>query len=272
MPMAVEFLSLPTELICHILILLNPRDISRCAMTCNTFLVAVRNSVEIQYKLEIYAQGLISTETATTASVNSDSISRKMCSLKKLASLWQSDFYANTIFETMVTAAIPYIPIVPSPIQSVKCGPWWTDPFSKFCDRDYRMRPKLSLTWSINDPYQQHWLPDFITFDPVQDLIVMFSSPDGVTVTNAEQDHHVFSVEFVLGSSHCPHPNAARAALECKHTFNASGFYCAYLAAKPIICGDHVFVFYHMGAVVSGTFIQVINWRKGYANNVIIST
>ncbi|KAG2050321.1 hypothetical protein BDR06DRAFT_998672, partial [Suillus hirtellus] len=86
MTIAVGFLSLPTELICHILILLNPRDISCCAMTCNIFWLVVWNSVYIQYKLEIHVQGLIGTGTAA---MNSSSVSRKrLCSLKKLASLW----------------------------------------------------------------------------------------------------------------------------------------------------------------------------------------
>ncbi|KIK38052.1 hypothetical protein CY34DRAFT_809768 [Suillus luteus UH-Slu-Lm8-n1] len=68
-------------------------------MACNTFRFAVWNSVDIQYKLEIYTQGLIGTETTT---MNSIGVSRKMHSLKKLASLWPSDFHANTIFETVV--------------------------------------------------------------------------------------------------------------------------------------------------------------------------
>ncbi|KAG2358859.1 hypothetical protein BDR07DRAFT_1379075 [Suillus spraguei] len=129
MTMAVSFLSLPTELICYILILLNPRDISHCAM----------NSVEVQYKLEIYAQGLISTETATT---NSDSISRKMCSLKKLASIMrQPDFHANIIFETALATTLRYTPDIPPPSQSVKCGLWWTDmSLGKFCTQDCEAR------------------------------------------------------------------------------------------------------------------------------------
>ncbi|KAG2358892.1 hypothetical protein BDR07DRAFT_1416399 [Suillus spraguei] len=262
--MAVGLLSLPTELICYILILLNPRDVSHCAMTCNTFLVAVRNSVEIQYKLEIYAQGLISTETATT---KSDSISSKMRSFKKLASMWQSDFHANIIFETAVATAIPHALGIPPPIQSVKCGLWWTHLASKkFCVQDCRTNTKLSRTWSEND-----WLPDFDAFDPLQDLIVIFSSPHSFTVTNAEQDHRIFSVEFRLGSSHCPHPDAVCAYLECKHSFAAPGYYRAVFARQPIIRGDRIFVFYRMGdkndSSSSGMFIQVINWRKGYAYN-----
>ncbi|KAG2153560.1 uncharacterized protein EDB93DRAFT_1135459, partial [Suillus bovinus] len=118
MIMAVGFLSLPAELICHILILLSPRDISRCAMTCNTFSVVVQNSVHIQYKLEINAQGLISTETTT---MNSTGVSRKtLCSLKKLASLWRSDFRATTTFEAVVPIDFPS----PWPLQSGKCGLW----------------------------------------------------------------------------------------------------------------------------------------------------
>ncbi|KAG1886252.1 hypothetical protein F4604DRAFT_1951606 [Suillus subluteus] len=249
MTMAVGFLSLPTELICHILILLNPRDISRCAMTCNTFCAVVRNSVGIQYKLELYTQGLISTETGA---MHSNGISGKM----------------------LVTAATP-----PIPFQFVKCGLWWTDPgltleLDTFYIQDCKTDPKLSQAWSTNDLFPQHWPPGCVAFDPLQDLMVVFSEPDCVTVTDAEQDHCIFLVEFRLASSQRPHPNAVCASLECKHTFGAPGYYRAGFTKSPIICGDRVFVFYYTydtddGAddLMSGIFIQVINWRKGYANS-----
>ncbi|KAG1840280.1 hypothetical protein DFJ58DRAFT_93523 [Suillus subalutaceus] len=172
MTMTVGFLSLPTELICRILTLLNPKDINRCAMTCNTFCTVVWNSVDIQYKLELYAQGLISTETGA---MHSNGISGKMCSLKKLAFLWRSDFQANTIFETLVTAAT-----FPMPSQFVKCGLWWTDPgmtLDTFHIQDCRTDPKLSRAWSTNDLFPQHWPPGFVAFDPLQDLMAVFLSP-----------------------------------------------------------------------------------------------
>ncbi|KAG1854881.1 hypothetical protein F4604DRAFT_1932529 [Suillus subluteus] len=241
MTMMVGFLSLPTELTCHILALLNPKDINRCAMTCNTFCIVVRNSAGIQYKL-IYAQGLISTEIAT---MHSNGISGKMCSLKKLASLWRSDFQANTIFETVVATASNH-----TPNQSMKCGCWWTDlTLGRFCIQDCSTHPELSRAWSINDLFPQPHSPrGFIAFDPLQDLMVVFSPPHHVTVTDAEQDHHIFLVESRLASSQRPHVNAS-----------------------PIIRGDRVFVFYYTEDadhdLVSGVFIQVIKWRKGYANS-----
>ncbi|KAG1881984.1 hypothetical protein C8R48DRAFT_682971, partial [Suillus tomentosus] len=43
--------------------------------------------------------------------------------------------------------------------------------------------------------------------------------------------------------------------------------------SSPVICGDHVFILYHIDVTdcchsepVSGMFLQVINWRKGYVN------
>ncbi|KAG2107048.1 uncharacterized protein F5147DRAFT_761525 [Suillus discolor] len=259
MTMAVGFLSLPTELICHILILLNPRDISRCAMTCNIFWLVVRNSAHIQYKLEIYAQGLISTGTAT---MNSTGISRKtLCSLKKLASLWRSDFHATATFEAVVSniavefRAIPweYMP----PIQSVRCGLWWlpSPQMDNFYIQDCSTNPTLeSRTWSLDDTRGFH------TFNPLQDLMVLCSEPDDcVTVTDAEQDHHVCWVKFRLASSQRPHPSAVCISLECKHTFDAPGYYNAALS-PPVICEDTD------DWPVSGMFIQVINRRKGYVN------
>jgi hypothetical protein len=112
----------------------------------------------------------------------------------------------------------------------------------------------------------------FIAFDPLQDLMAILSLPSGhhgVTVTDAEQDYHFCSVEFRLASSQRSHPNAVCASLECKHTFDAPGYYRAGFAKKPIIRGDHVFFFYHMdGTLMSGVFMHVINWRKGCANSV----
>ncbi|KAG2050310.1 hypothetical protein BDR06DRAFT_646468 [Suillus hirtellus] len=272
MTMAVGFLSLPTELICHILILLNPRDISRCAMTCNIFWLAVRNSVYIQYKLEIYAQGLTSTGTATM--VSTGVFKKTLCSLKKLASLWRSDFHASTTFGTVVTTVATWERVLP--IQDVKCGLWWLHSLEeyKFYIQGCGTNPTLSRTWSIGDDAE-----GFFTFDPLQDLMVVCSEPDhdDVTVTDAKQDYHVCWVEFRLASSQCPHPSAACTSLECKHTFDsdAPGYYRAVLS-PPVICGDHVFIFCDIEDTgdrrhpkhVFGMFIQVINWRKGYVNRV----
>ncbi|KAG1879542.1 hypothetical protein C8R48DRAFT_830169 [Suillus tomentosus] len=267
MTMAVGFLSLPTELICHILILLNPRDIDSCAMTCNIFWLAVRNSVYIQCKLEIYAQSLISTGTATT---NPTGVSRKiLCSLKKLASLWRSDFHATTTFETVVTTAATWERTLP--IQDVKCGLWWTHSLgeNKFYIQGCDPNPTLSRAWSIGD-VEGH----LTTFDPLQDLIVVCSEHDYyVDVTNANQDYHVCWVEFRLASSQRPHPSAACTSLECKHTFDAPGCYRAALL-PPVIRGDRVFILYYIENTAddchpepaSGMFIQVIDWRKGYMN------
>ncbi|KAG1879554.1 hypothetical protein C8R48DRAFT_686078 [Suillus tomentosus] len=265
--MAVGFLSLPTELICHILILLHPRDISRCAMTCNIFWLVVQNSVYIQYKLEIYAQGLISTGTVT---MNSTGVSKKtLCSLKKNQSLWRSDFHATTTFETVVTTAATWGRMLP--IQDVKCGLWWSHSLreNKFYIQGCDPNPTLSQTWSIAGDVGS----SLTTFDALQDLIVVCSEhPYGVNVTNAKQDYHVCWVEFRLASSQRLHPSAACTSLECKHTFGAPSYYRADLS-PPVICGDRVFILYYIEDTdpchpepTSGMFIQVINWRKGYVN------
>ncbi|KAG1902595.1 uncharacterized protein F5891DRAFT_1171940 [Suillus fuscotomentosus] len=269
MTMAVGFLSLPTELICHILILLNPRDISRCALTCNIFWLVVRNSVHIQYKLEIYAQGLTSTGATT---MNSTGISKKtLCSLKTLASLWRSDFHATTTFETVVAISVTeYIPFLP--IQDVKCGLWWSCSLGedKFYIQGCGTNPTLSRTF-VGD------FDGFLTttFDPLQDLMVVCSEHhDDVTVTDAKQDYHVCWVEFRLASSQCPHPSAACTSLECKHTFYALPGHYRAAWSPPKICGDHVFILYYIENTaddchpehVPGMFIQVINWRGGYVN------
>ncbi|KAG2115505.1 hypothetical protein DEU56DRAFT_840705 [Suillus clintonianus] len=242
---ATGFLSLPIELICYILILLTPRDVSRCAVTCKFFSGVVRNSVDIQYKLELYAQGFINTEIAT---MDSFGISSKMHSLKKLASLWRSDFHANTVFETSFAAAEPLF-AMPAKCISLKCGLWWGH-MRDFLIRDCNTNPKLSRTWSKDDLFPQSVLPGFVTFHALQDLMVVLPWPDSFTVTDAGQDHYVFLVEFRLASSQRPHPHshpsAGCASFECKQSFDAPGDYCARFEKEPEICGDRVFVFYHI--------------------------
>ncbi|KAG1825238.1 hypothetical protein EV424DRAFT_684447 [Suillus variegatus] len=105
-------------------------------------------------------------------------------------------------------------------------------------------------------------------------MVVCSEHHHDVTVTDAKQDYHVCWVEFRLASSQCPHPSAACTFLECKHTFDTlPGYYRAALS-PPAICGDRVFILYYIENTaddchpepVSGIFIQVINWRKGYVN------
>ncbi|KAG1800412.1 uncharacterized protein HD556DRAFT_1534260 [Suillus plorans] len=204
--------------------------------------------------------------------MNSAGVSRKtLCSLKKLASLWRSDFHATATFEAVVSIAVGFRAIpweCMPPIQSVKCGLWWLPlpQVDNFHIQDCSTNSTLEsrTPWSLDDTGGFH------TFDPLQDLMVLCSEPDDcVTVTDAEQDHHVCRVEFRLASSQRPHPSAVCTSLECKHTFDAPGYYNAALS-PPVICGDRVFIVYEIedtdGWLVSGMFIQVINWRKGYVN------
>jgi hypothetical protein len=106
-----------------------------------------------------------------------------------------------------------------------------------------------------------------VIVDPLQDLVITLSSQDSFMVTDANQDHQVFLVEFRLASSQLPFPDAALASLECKHAFDAPGYYDVYLLDQPAICGDRVVVFYYIGGV-RDLFIQVIDWRKGHAKSV----
>ncbi|KAG1865453.1 hypothetical protein DFJ58DRAFT_864483 [Suillus subalutaceus] len=270
--MAVEIFSLPTELTCHILLFLAPRDICHCAMTCKAFWNVAQNSVDIKYKLELYAQGLI--ETAT---LDSTSLSRKMSSLKKLTSLWRSEFRLNTVFdEAVIAAAIDGLPPwlqYSSWTQSVKCGLWWMSTHGGLFVRDCNKIPNLSRTWLKHSPFSSDQPPIRLTVDPLQDLVVLVFSTVFFDVADTEQDHHVFWVEFRLASSQGPHPDSVCVSLECMHTFDAPGSYHVFVTA-PSICGDRIFIYYYLknmeNMTVSATFIQMIDWRKGTAKRCLL--
>ncbi|KAG1753373.1 hypothetical protein EDB19DRAFT_826196 [Suillus lakei] len=267
MAVAISFLSLPTELICYILFLLAPRDLSRCAIICKTVWDAAQNCIHIQYKLELYAQGF--TETATLNSVGLD---RKMSLLKRLASMWRPDFHVSTVFEDAVSPVSNHLP----GIQYMKCGIWWMWENDNLFIRDCNTNIKLSHSFPRHERFSQDRYPRSVrsvVLDPIQDLVVVVPIPGLCTVTGAEQDHYIFSVEFRLASSLLPHPDSVDASLKCKHSFDASGHYRVALTQEPVICGDRIIVLYHMlkfnplDIVGSKVFIQVIDWRKGHVKS-----
>ncbi|OAX33338.1 hypothetical protein K503DRAFT_529942 [Rhizopogon vinicolor AM-OR11-026] len=255
--MAAGFISLPSELICHILLLLTPKDICHCAMTCKTVCAAARDSVHIQYKLELYAQGF--TETAALDLVD---FSTKMSSLKKLASLWRTDFYTKPVFEEVVG---PVNNQVLSGKQHVKCGLWWTMANSNLCIRDCNANGKLSQTWSTHSLTTGGRFLKSVIVDPLQDLLIIVSSLSFIVI-DAVQDYQVFMVEFRLASSNLPHPDSACAFLECTHTPDAPGQYASYVMDELAICGDRIVVLYRIHPA-QDLFIQVIDWRKGHAKS-----
>ncbi|KAG0696551.1 hypothetical protein DFH29DRAFT_195343 [Suillus ampliporus] len=254
--MVVGLLSLPTELICHILLHLTPRDLSRCATTCKTIGDVAQNSVDIQYQLELYAQGFTEPHT-----LDCRDVSRKMCSLKKLTSLWRSDFHLNTVCEEIAPVVNGHL------TQSVKCGTWWIWGQDDLLIRDFKTTTKLShtsprLDWSSQ--YQNWWLMS-VVIDPLQDLVVAVSLPRSTHVTDTVR--YVFSVDFRLASSQLPHPDSACAFLECDES-GAADSKVVHLVGMPAICGDRVVVLYYLAMFgsheASNMSIQVIDWRKGH--------
>ncbi|KAG1766858.1 hypothetical protein EV702DRAFT_785613 [Suillus placidus] len=262
MTVAIGFLSLPTELICHILCFLTPRDLCRCAMTCKTTQNAAQSSIHVQYKLELYAQGF--TETRT---LNSIGVHRRMSSLKRLVTLWQSVFHASTVFEDAVSSIKINFP----DLQYMKCGIWWTWDGDNIFIRDCNTNIKLSHSFPRRQQFSQDWLPRSVrsvVLDPIQDLVVVVPFPGICIVTGAEQNRHIFSVEFRLASSMLPHPDSVDASLKCQHSFEESGHYPVNLTQDPAICGDRIVILYYTSNIVgSNVFIQVIDWRKGHAKS-----
>ncbi|KAG2749490.1 hypothetical protein P692DRAFT_20462110 [Suillus brevipes Sb2] len=260
---AIGFLSLPTELICHIICFLTPRDLCRCAMTCKTVRNAAQNSIHVQYKLELYAQGFIETRT-----LNSLGVDKRMSSLKKLVTLWRPVFHASTVFEGSVSPVMDYLP----GIQYVKCGIWWMCDNDNLFIRDCNTNIKLSHSFPRHEQFSQDRLPGpvrSVVFDPIQNLVVLVSLPGICIVTNAEQGRHIFSMEFRLASSLLPHPDSGNASLKCQHSFEDSGHYRVFLTQEPAICGDRIVILYCIPDIVgSNVFMQVIDWRKGHAKSV----
>ncbi|KAG0700283.1 hypothetical protein DFH29DRAFT_932997 [Suillus ampliporus] len=235
MAIVIGLLSLPIELICQILFLLDPRDLSRCAITCKTVRAAALNSVDIQYKLELYAQGFAETS------------------------------YPKLDAVTPVSNHLPGM-------QYVKCGIWWIWENDNIFIRDWNTNCKLSHSWSKHDLFR-YWFPRSLVIDPLQDLAVVVPIPGLCTVTETDQDYHVFSVEFRLASSLLPHPDSVDASLKCNHTFDESSQYRVALIDEPAICGDRIVILYYTvklslpDIVGSNAFIQVIDWRKGHAKS-----
>ncbi|KAG1730756.1 hypothetical protein EDB19DRAFT_1739907 [Suillus lakei] len=228
------FLSLPIELVCHILFFLTLRDLCCGAIpTCKTFWHAARNCVHIQHKLELHTQGF--TETAAFSILD---FSRKRSSLNKLVSMWQTDFHVNTVFQE----AVDNTPVTTEGRQFMKCGLWWTFGRNDLVVRECNPNRKLSRTWPSHSLSirPQHTLTS-VMIDPLQDLVVAVSKADHVDVHDVGQDHHVFWLHFHKLSSEGPHPDSAYTSSDCKHTFDTPGRHYGVFMKKPAICGDRIY-------------------------------
>ncbi|KAG2125406.1 hypothetical protein DEU56DRAFT_825476 [Suillus clintonianus] len=274
--MAVGLLSLPIELICHILLILTPGDLCHCITTCKIVWDAAQNSVHIQYKLELYAQGFNETGATTPDSIG---VSTKMCSLKRLGSSWRSDFHTNTVFEDRVVCSDE---LQLQGIQSAKCGIWWMARWEREWEQaNLRVlireckanttHSNITLRGLVSQHH--HWRPRSIVIDPLQNLVVAISSAARIDMPNTELALHAFTVDVWLASSQLPHPDSARTSFECMHTCDAYSSYSVYFVGMPAVCGDHVVILYYVVNLdfrVDGTdaasnmFIQVIAWRKGH--------
>ncbi|KAG1798215.1 uncharacterized protein HD556DRAFT_227113 [Suillus plorans] len=259
--MTMGFLSLPAELICHILLFLTPRDLCRRAIaTCKTFRDAAQNSVQIQHKLELFAQGF--TETITPGQDSIDFFKKDSC-LKKSALMSRSDFHVNTVFQE----AVPAVPAATKETQSLKCGLWWMSRDNDLIIQE--CKPNTTQTWSnhILSPMPQHKLVTVIV-DPLQDLLVTIFSFNSIDVLDVLQAHHVFWLEIRMLSSQAPHPDSACTSLDCSHLFNERGINVVMFMKEPAICGDRIVVpyctFAH-GGWAELMFIQVVDWRRGQA-------
>ncbi|KAG2032136.1 hypothetical protein BDR03DRAFT_63270 [Suillus americanus] len=258
----VGFLSLPAELICYILFLLTPRDLCRCAIaTCKIFRDAAQDSVQIQHKLELFAQGF--TEIITRDSID---FVKKNSSLKKSAFMSRSDFHVNTVFQE----AVPTPHAATQETQFMKCGLWWMSR-----DDDlliHECSTNATRTWPNHSlsPMPQHDLVSVIV-DPLQDLVVTISLPHSIDVHHSVQAHHIFWLEIRTLSSEAPHPDSACTSLDCRHHFNARGIQHVVFMKEPAICGDRIVVPYCTSTDDIWTklmFIQVVDWRKGQAECV----
>ncbi|KAG2151246.1 uncharacterized protein EDB93DRAFT_307492 [Suillus bovinus] len=186
-----------------------------------------------------------------------------MYPLKRLASMWRSDFHLNPVFEETVAVDIvsPYTPA----LQSMKRGLWWMYANYKLLIRGCDANTKPNHTW----PEQILVWPEFFfpprlfVIDPLQDLAVSVSYGN-------RQDRCVFSMEFRMASSQRSHPKSACIYFECNHPYDMVRGHHYQFVGRPAICGDRVVVLYYtydmnLRGPASNIFIQVIDWRKGYA-------
>ncbi|OAX33341.1 hypothetical protein K503DRAFT_529984 [Rhizopogon vinicolor AM-OR11-026] len=188
--------------------------------------------------------------------------STKISSLRELASLWRTDFYAKPVFEEVVCPVDS--PVLPWK-KYVKCGLWWMIAHPNLYIRDCNANGKLSQTWSTHSLTTGSQFLKTVIVNPLQDLLIIVS-PLSFIVVDAVQDYQVFMVGFRLASSNLPHPDSASAFLECTYTPDVPGQCASYVIDEPAICGERVIVLYCIHPT-QDLFIQVIDWRKGHAKS-----
>ena len=217
--------------------------------------------------LEVYAQGFIELETDASCAVD---IIPKMCSLKKLASLWQSDFLAKPVFEEVLVGPEVHRDYSLG-TQYVKCGVWWMWERGSFFVREFNANLEPSQIW----PAYDHPMFDSerCVIDPLQNLIISVSraSETSFFVINPGRDRTIFlvNIQLVVSTSLSKHASSIIGVqrLECTHIFDESRTYSVFIVDQPAICGERIVVLYYIDETQE-LFIQVIDWKKGHAKHV----
>ncbi|KAG1886211.1 hypothetical protein F4604DRAFT_1725211 [Suillus subluteus] len=133
--------------------------------------------------------------------------------------------------------------------------------------RDCNNNHKLSRTWLQDSLFSQHRFLIPFAVDPLQ-VAVSLPGPH-VTVTDGQQNRHLFLIEFLLASF--PDLASASRRCECAFTRNEPRWAWPWVRVKenPKICGDRIFVYYCMEEDDGPVPDTMFDWRNpAYAKSL----
>ncbi|KAH7910125.1 hypothetical protein BJ138DRAFT_1102112 [Hygrophoropsis aurantiaca] len=279
-----RFIFLPGDILLEILSILPFREILSCASTCRALSELARNSLHLQYIIELGAQGL-------TVSSNQTSIDEKLGLLKARDHLW--DGSASFVLENQNTSCLRR----PPEETGGQGRSWISGGFLCYFSlhqqlasirelRNSNSRPRFSYVWQADDTS-----PEFdasyhvlnMEIDPSSDLLVIVRGKRSLDSDIwIDRSGHTFIIDLRKISTNEPHPYSAVSSVPCfpyKRLKGDEDNRASLLGLK--ISGDHIALLSSVAYCDSGydndrykhhffPVLMVYNWRTGKAANGIV--
>ncbi|KAF8526809.1 hypothetical protein JB92DRAFT_2870066 [Gautieria morchelliformis] len=237
--MSLKLDTLPNDVLIRVFKELDACDIRRCSLTCRVFHKTIRDSMLLQYRLELGVAGL--EEGGTDCRL---SIAERLARLRTLERGW-----ANLYYRRYFTATLPH-----NPTWKLRGG---------VLARGFTNMPSvlsfIQLPSAVRGTSVHTWHSDMkvnmiqFSIDPAQDLVVLVAWPE-----TPDGQWHTFLIHLRAMSTGARHPCAAEPVLSCVPTLLDTQYDFSIQ-----IMGDFLAVLYRTPAGYLMDLLYLWDWKTG---------
>ncbi|KAF8510527.1 hypothetical protein JB92DRAFT_2939190 [Gautieria morchelliformis] len=238
--MSLKLDTLSNDVLIRVFNELDARDIRRCSLTCRFFHETIRDSMLLQYRLELAVAGLEDGGTECRLSIH-----ERLAGLKTIEQGW-----AKLCFRQKITVTLPR-----SPKWKLRGGVLAQD----LAPEKASVMSFIQLPSAVRGTPVHTWQSDMevnmrkFAIDPAQDLVVLVAWPE---IPGGQR--HTFLIHLRAMSTGARHPCATDPVLSCVPTLLDT--YCIFSIQ---IMGDFLAVLYYTPGGYMRDLLYIWDWKTG---------